>query len=269
MKNWDKIKRILNKMTSIMPSIVSAASIIISVLTLHEMQVERNHAYLPRVVIDESACKCASDVTFLNLPYFLIMDLNGMPIFAPGIDGLNLGTGDEAIHENAYMIVSNIGNGIAEDITFLFDEDNQWVKKIIVLLNEIDPDSPFSWAEDKQTGEFHLQKYGYNFGGIDTSCQLSYLLSNGEKTSIVYIPARCNSILSVYIDYIFYSPSEFMWYMNRIPDLPVKILYHDIQGNKYERNIMLKIEAEYVIRDLEEGTYYINVSFSSDNTASG
>ncbi len=268
-KHLDKIKRILRKMTEHMPSIVSAASIIISILTLHEMQVERNHAYLPRVVIEDSACKCASDITLLQKPYNLIVYIDELPLFIPDMDGLTLGTGNEPIHEDVYITVSNIGNGIAEDITFLFDEDNRWVKRVIEIINEMNPDSPYSWTEDQKTGILQIQKNGFVFGTFEDSCKLSYLLANGEKTSTVYLPAKCSNFLEIYINYIYYSTSDFLWNLNRIPDLPVKILYHDIQGNKYERELMIKIEGEYVFIDLEEGTYYINVKFSSDNTAVG
>lgn len=265
MDNSEKRKMILKKIVTIIPYIISFVPIIISILTLHEMQVERNHAYLPRVTVEESVCRWDSDCTLLKKPYASIMYINGLPLFLPSVEGLTLGTGDTAVHEEPYIIVSNIGNGIAENITCIFDENNEWAKEIIQLLNVMDSDSPFSLLEDKKTGEYHVQKYSKSFGSDNNLNTLPYLLSNCEKTDTVYIPGKCNALLSIYVDYIYYSPSEFIWNLNCIPDLPVKIVYYDIQGIKYEREIMLKIKGEFAVKDREEDTYYINIYFSSDN----
>lgn len=265
MGNPEKRKMILKKIVTNTPSIISLIPIIISILTLHEMQVERNHAYLPRVMVEESVCRWDTDCTLLKQPYSAIMYINGLPLFLPSIEGLTLGAGEQVIHEDPYIIVSNIGNGIAENITYIFDENNEWAKEIIQLLNKMDSESSFSWLEDKTTGEFHIQRYGCNFGGSDNSCTSPYLLSNCEKTNTVYIPGRCGSLLSIYIDHIYYFPEKFLGYLDSIPDLPIKISYYDIQGNKYEREIMLKIRGEMAIKDKEEDTYYFNIYFSYNN----
>lgn len=150
MRNSEKRKIILNKIGTMIPHMVSLVSIIISILTLHEMRVERNHAYLPRVTVEESVCRWDSDYTLLKTPYSTIMNLNYLPVFLQTTAGHTLVVDNAILYENPNIIVSNIGNGIAENITYIFDENNEWSKKIIQLLNKMNSDSPFSLLEDKK-----------------------------------------------------------------------------------------------------------------------
>lgn len=270
MSNSEKRKMKLNKTGTMIPHIVSLISIIISILTLHEMRVERNHAYLPRVTVEESVCRWDSDYTLLKTPYSTIMNLNYLPVFLQTTAGHTLVVDNAFLYENPNIIVSNIGNGIAENITYIFDENNEWSKKIIQLLNKMNSDSPFSLLEDKKTGAVTIQRNGRSFGNTADSCTLQYLLPNCEKTQTVYLPYKCNYLLSLYVTYSYYSHDDFLINLDHIPDLPVKIIYHDIQGNTYKREITLKINGEFMpkekdeLKDDKEASYF-NIRFSYDN----
>lgn len=115
-----------------------------------------------------------------------------------------------------------------------------------------------------------IQRNGRSFGRTDDSCTLQYLLPNCEKNQTVYLPYKCNYLLSLYVTYSYYSHDDFLINLDHIPDLPVKIIYHDIQGNTYKREITLKINGEFMpkekdeIKDDKEASYF-NIRFSYDN----
>lgn len=216
--NKSKIKFV----SEIIASFASVVSAIIVVLTLNEMQIQRNNAYMPDVVFEP--------VT-VNVSW-------GDPA---ELDDSISRTGDvpETNPTLVRIPVRNIGVGVAKKLTFTIDADNyfSWISEF----NELNPDTPYTY---KQNGDLLIISNGslHNEFNATYHNEKTFLLPNAEETYEITLPIQYTKLL-----HHFYETQRGQPFT--VSDLEINVSFEDVQGIKYDKVISLTIQPSFSFCD--------------------
>lgn len=216
------VRRLYNKIVSFRHIVESAAFsnlvnfsvailTLISVLgvfmTLKEMQVERNAAYAPDILINPVGV--ASNWSFL-----------------PEDDYDPLTYSDE----NVDLTVINAGVGIAEYVKFEWDESN--VERLAEELNKTSSELANSYTLND-----YLQRNRWFSDSEESS--LTYILPDGQQEYLLRVPFQYLHIIREIVK----EQNSSILENNHFPELKLNVTYYDVQGIKFEKIFYFRYEV--------------------------
>lgn len=199
-------------------------SSIIVIFTLHEMQIQRNNAYMPDIIFETTTVAISrGNPENLNDYKSLVgtdIDLNPCSINIP---------------------VKNIGVGVAKKISFTMDTDNYL--SLLNLFNEIHPENQYTYTQKNNTLTISNGLHEFIF---TASChdEKTFLLPDAEETYKFVIPLQYASLLREIFLISRASPND-------IPDLQIQVSFEDVQGVKYSKTIILSLEPVFAVEDFD------------------
>ena len=221
----------LREKRNIFPAIEIVTSLLaftISILTLQEMQTERNHAYLP-------------DIYFRSVSAGVSWDSNG-PCYSASFDDAasqiiaNLQI--SYINESPVLKIANMGIGKAKNIEIDWLH-RQNVNALLTYLYSINSESEFTLVET-DTG-FQIKSRKVDYTVYEPVTQRIFYLSNDNETFFMSLPREYWECIRQ-IFYEFYNHNSGCVILD-IPNLVLSISYTDVQGKQYKdkREIQIKM----------------------------
>ena len=142
----------------ILGTVVALIAAVISLVTLFEMKIQRNNAYMPTIVFETAQVNT---------------DLGGA-------------------YENITFSTRNIGVGVAKKITFTLDSSNfiRWLE----LYNDMNPEDPYTYEIKGDVFQVTMggQKIGFS---TDYKSEKLFLLPNAEESYEFALPAHYTIML--------------------------------------------------------------------------
>lgn len=206
----------------IITSFATMLSAIIVIFTLHEMQIQRNNAYMPEIIFET-----------VSVPFSW-----GTP---QNIDVYHSLIDDETeLNPTSIKIpVRNIGIGVAKKVTIKITYDNyiSWLS----LFNKLNPEHQYKYTQNGNmlTISNGTTQFAFN---ADYQFEKTFLLPNAEEICEVVIPVQYAKLLQ-----------EISSLRNttliEIPNIEVNVSFKDVQGIVYDKKISLKIEDCFLTSD--------------------
>lgn len=196
---------------------ISIISTLLVLLTLFEMQAERNATYLP-------------DISLSNTKVAISWDENGLPYIPQEVQDIVSKISDENTIANKLpqLKVYNIGVGTAKNISFHWDTQRN-MKTFMDILNSRDN---IDISFDGNVLRIKTPTGEQKIGGADKS-QIEFLLNSTQEFEYLTFP----------ISYYTLIRETYIRTDNReIPTLYLSVSYSDIQGKVY--NNIIQINAE-------------------------
>lgn len=188
----------------ILGTVVALIATVISLVTLFEMKIQRNYAYMPTIVFE------TVEVT------------------------TDLKNGDKAaLYEGVKLPARNIGVGVAKRISFEVESSNfvRWLD----VYNELYMENAYQYEVDD--GVVTISRNGETLGfSTDYETDKVFLLPNAEESYEFVLPAQYKILL-----YEIYKNSNTG--IIDIPDLEIKVSYYDVQNVMYEETIHLSVKT--------------------------
>lgn len=215
--------------SEILASFATMVSAIIVVFTLHEMQVQRNNAYMPDIIFE---------TVTVNISWGEPEKLN-----ATFID-TELETNPSSVH----IPSRNIGVGVAKKITYSLDSSNYI--SLLSVYNELMPENQYTY---NQNGNFLSIHDGNGSMGFNANCQSEkvFLLPAAEEAYDFVLPMQYTTLLQEIYSSCHARPRRNPQPVN-IPDIKLNVSFEDVQGVKYSKTIPLAIEILFFAED-EDG----------------
>lgn len=143
----------------IVGTVVALAAVIVSLVTLYEMKIQRNNAYMPTIV-------------------FETVEVNTFP------------SGGE--YDNIIFSTRNIGVGVAKKITYTMDYSNliRWLE----YYNGLNPDHPYDYQIKDDVFQIIMDGQKLGFSAIEKSEKL-FLLPNAEESYEFILPPQYTFLL--------------------------------------------------------------------------
>lgn len=216
--NKDKFK----KYVVMVEMFISCASMLLVLFTLFEMQVARNHTYMP-------------DLYFEKTSFIVTWGANGLKNENNKEDNLfeNFAKTIKYIDTIPLIELTNIGVGTAKDIRMEWKHNNN-MKELTNYLYELNKEADFiytigkSFSTIKSNGAL-IQSSSEHLGRI------TYMKNENQNQGIVmpYEYLEC-------IRHICYNYKESGL---KFPNIEISVKYYDIQGKEYHstRNIQLRL----------------------------
>lgn len=207
----------------ILGTVVALIAAIISLVTLFEMKIQRNNAYMPTIVFE--SVEVETDLSFSEQ--------------ANIYDGIRFST-------------RNIGVGVAKKITYEVDSSNyiRWIE----LYNELNPDNQYLYEIDNNM--LNISRDGILMGfSANYKNEKLFLLPNAEETYEFTLPGQYRMLLHEIYKYSNVGVID-------IPDIEIKVSYFDVQGVLYEEIVHLSVETIFFMSNGEDEksvTYQINM----------
>ena len=197
-------------------------SSVIVILTLHEMQIQRNNAYMPDIIFE---------TTTVTISW-------GNPENLDNYKSL-VGADTDLNPSSINIPVKNIGVGVAKKISFTMDTDNYL--SLLNLSNEINPENQYTYTQkdSRLTISNGLQEFNFTASFRDDK---TFLLPDAEETYNFVIPFQYVSLLREIFLTLRASPND-------IPDLQIQVFFEDVQGVKYNKTIILSPEPIFAVED--------------------
>lgn len=209
----------------IITSLTAVISAIIVLLTLREMQIQRNNAYMPDLIIET---------------LHFIVTWGDTTEFSHAIKKASTANEIEVTPARIKLHVRNIGVGVAKKLSLSITTDNyiSW----LLFLKKLNPEIQYSFKQLDQstlkiTKEDHMLIC--HFGAekkpflLDSSKEVfDYEITN-------YTDLLCDIALSL-------ASKDKHNEMFNIPDLKIRASFEDVQGKKYNKEILLKTTFSYI-----------------------
>ena len=215
-------KGIIKTSIDIGASLATIISVIIVLLTLHEMQIQRNNAYMPDIIFETTRVNLAwGNTESLDNPYV---------------------SSNDVINPSTITIPSrNIGVGVARQITYSIDVSTfiELIDLLIVLDNE------HEYVYSQNGNQFVITVDGMDIMfSAKYETEKVFLLPNAEEVFDFVIPVQYTKLLQqIYTA----RGAEYV----SIPDIKGTISYTDVQGVKYIKPILLHIEDQYILEAVD------------------
>lgn len=188
----------------ILGTVVALIAAVISLVTLFEMKIQRNYAYMPTIVFE------TVEVT---------ADLKN--------------SDKAALYEGVKLPARNIGVGVAKRISFKVETSNfvRWLD----VYNDLYPENAYQYEVDD--GVATILRNGETLGfSTDYETDKVFLLPNAEEAYEFVLPAQYKVLL-----YEIYKNANTG--MIDIPELEIKVSYYDVQNVMYEETIHLSVKT--------------------------
>lgn len=199
---------------------ISIISTFLVLLTLFEMQAERNATYLP-------------DISLGNTKVAISWDKNGLPCITQEAENIVSKMADDTIINKLPQIkIYNIGVGTAKNISFNWDTQRN-MKAFMDVLNLCD-DIDISFDGNM----LHLKTPSIEQGiGEPDKSQFDFLLNSTQEFETLAFPFSYYTLIKE--AYIRTDDKE-------IPTLYLSVSYSDVQGKAYNRNIQINADISFL-----------------------
>lgn len=199
---------------------ISIISTFLVLLTLFEMQAERNATYLP-------------DISLSNTKVAISWDKNGLPCITQEAENIVSKMADDTIINKLPQIkIYNIGVGTAKNISFNWDTQRN-MKAFMDVLNLCD-DIDISFDGNM----LHLKTPSIEQGiGEPDKSQFDFLLNSTQEFETLAFPFSYYTLIKE--AYIRTDDKE-------IPTLYLSVSYSDVQGKAYNRNIQINADISFL-----------------------
>ena len=221
----NKLKKKIKELVwvfDVVGTLVALFAAFISLVTLFEMQEQRNNAYMPTIVFESIEVETELEDSEIKDIY----------------DGIRFTT-------------RNIGVGVAKKITFEVDSSNyiRWIE----LYNELNPEHPYFY--EISNNRLNVSRDGKAIGfSANYKNEKLFLLPNAEESYEFELPGQYKMLLHEIYTY----SNE---WMIEIPDIVIEVSYFDVQNVPYREKINLSVETMLFIHDENEKyvIYQINM----------
>jgi len=212
-------KLTVDNVINIIGQFLTLLSLLFVFLTLKEMQIQRDRAYMPQIVAD---CKDNIELKWTNQSDFVYLN------------------SDDQDFVQTYLDIYNIGVGIAKNIEF------EWGDSNLSDLNEIINNNTKDISVNLINQKLFVKSSMKEFGGLELEKKdtLNFLASSSEKSYKLKIPYAylvCYKIMLIE-------------QIKDIPPLSLNISYKDIQGKSYKQSI--HITPQIIMLLSESGSRY-------------
>lgn len=200
---------------------ISIISTFLVLLTLFEMQAERNATYLP-------------DISLSNTKVAISWDKNGLPCITQEAEDIvsKMADDDTIINKLPQIKIYNIGVGTAKNISFNWDTQRN-MKAFMDVLNLCD-DIDISFDGNM----LHLKTPSIKQGiGEPDKSQFDFLLNSTQEFETLAFPFSYYTLIKE--AYIRTDDKE-------IPTLYLSVSYSDVQGKAYNRNIQINADISFL-----------------------
>ena len=208
----------------ILGTLMALVATVISLVTLFEMKIQRNYAYMPVVVFETVE------------------------------EEIDLKNEDRAIlRQGIALPARNIGVGVAKKITFKLEASNfaRWLD----AYNALYPENAYQYEVDG--GVVTILRDGKTLGfSTDYEVDKVFLLPNAEESYEFVLPAEYKALL-----FEIYKNANTG--IIDIPGLEIKVSYYDVQNVMYEETIHLSVKAT-LFTMLGENEKSVTWQFSMD-----
>ena len=242
-------------------SIISICMLLVTLLTLKEMQTERNNAYRPEIVIapntfDGGYFDKNNKVVNDDYLYFYYGDIFHFEhdFFNPN----DLEQPDDYLYlEKPYLTLKNIGQGTAKDVQVIFSTD--WIEDVVTELNSFEGKDEYKIINIAQ-GIGILHSYGNPNEGIvlplsdgsDLTKSITYISSDDGSVNVTLPESWLKILAELYGKTVQQSTLEplipdstssrtikdkaILRTEIELPDPVITIKYSDMQGISYPQN---------------------------------
>lgn len=245
MKRKEKIVLEASDIINIIMAVLTFLSLIIVALTLHEMKVERNATYKPRVLLNPTEVSFSwdsdgneertniSESTSSNFE----IDENG------NINGsISIPLSYLTDYKAETFDVVNLGVGNARDVVFEWHEEN--ITKLNDFLIECDPTKKDFLKIDK-SAVFDIDG-SMIMTNLPSNYRVMYMIANAQETYKLTLPMSYSILIH---EIIKTGPHD-----KELPFLLLTAKYFDVQDKEHMNLFLIKIEPMF---------------FSSDETGAG
>lgn len=225
-------KRSFDFKNAVIQITISIISTFLVLLTLFEMQAERNATYLPYISLG-------------NTKVAISWDKNGLPCITQEAEDIVSKMADEDIIINQFpqIKVYNIGVGTAKNISFNWDTKRN-IKAFMDILNPYD-DIDISFDGNM----LHLKTPTIEQGIGETSkSQFDFLLNSTQEFERLAFP---------FSYYMLIKESYIRTNNKEIPTLYLSVSYSDVQGKAYNRTIQINADIFLLEQNLDGSGFCI------------
>lgn len=233
-KKREKIKLSTSDIISAISAGLTLISVVFVALTLHEMKIERNAAYMPKILLNPAEISFSWDENGKETRYNL-KDNENNDAFEMDENGNIKGTLEIPIsylsdYNSEKIDVVNLGVGNARDVVFEWNEDN--LTKLNNCLIECDPTKRDFLKVDKSA----VFDFDGNIIMTDTPLdhRIMYMLANAQETYKLTLPMAYSILIH---EIIKSSP-----YDKELPYLILTAKYFDVQGNEHNEVFLVQIK---------------------------
>lgn len=206
----------------ILTGFATVISAIIVLLTLREMQIQRNNAYMPEIIFET-----------VSAPFSWGTPQN-LDVYGSLIDD------ETELNPSSIKIpVRNIGVGVAKKISITITDDNyiSWLS----LFNKLNPENQYTYTRNGSMLTISNGTTQIVFNA-DYQIEKTFLLPNAEEIYEVVIPIQYTKLLQEI-------SSIRSTTLVKIPSLEVNVSFEDVQGIAYNKKISLNIESYFLTSD--------------------
>ncbi len=211
---------------------ISIISTFLVLLTLFEMQAERNATYLP-------------DISLSNTKVAISWDKNGLLCIPPEVEDIVSKMVDEDITINKLpqIKIYNIGAGTAKNISFNWN--NQ--RNIQAFMNILNPCDDINVSLNGNMLQIKTPGIDQGIGEADNS-QFDFLLNSTKEFETLTFP---------YSYYTLIKESYARTDNKKIPTLYLSASYSDVQGKAYNRTIQINADIFFLEKNSDGSGFCI------------
>ena len=192
----------------ILGTFVALIAAVISLVTLFEMKIQRNNAYMPTIVFETAQVNT---------------DLRNNE--------------HEGIYESISFVTRNIGVGVAKKISFTLDSSNliRWIE----LYNTMNPENPYPYQIKNGVMQVTIDGKKIAFEA-DHKTEKLFLLPNAEESYEFALPSPYTILLYEIYKHANTGAIAF-------PELEVDVTYYDVQNVQYKETLHLCVKTLFFI----------------------
>lgn len=225
-------KRSFDFKNAVIQITISMISTFLVLLTLFEMQAERNATYLP-------------DIYLSNAKVAISWDKNGLPCITPEIEDIVSKMADEDIIINKLpqIKIYNIGVGTAKNISFNWNTQ----RNMEAFMDILNPCDGINVSFDGNMLQIKTPATEQGIGEADNS-QFDFLLNSTKEFETLAFP---------YSYYTLIKESYIRTDNKEIPTLYLSVSYSDVQGKAYNRTIQINADIFFLEKNSDGSGFCI------------
>ena len=247
-------------LAQIVASLAAVVAAVLALYTLREMQIERNNAYRPEIVVVPNTFEGSEIVEGEDIPDGKIMyidqSLKSSFFFYREYPRDNI---DLLYLQIPYLTLKNIGQGTARDIQISFPID--WVEEAVKVLNHQADDGDYTFKSENDEGLDYFSLYYSGPDGDDWSYltnsddlvkRITYISAEEESVNVP-IPGCWTRVLAELYGQAIYNRHRsrggngLSKVINElvIPDPVINITYSDMQGLSIEEELVIPWTGQF------------------------
>ncbi len=226
-------KRSFEFKKTVIEIIISIISTAIVLLTLFEMQAERNAAYLP-------------DISLSNTKVAVSWDKNGLPCINQEVQDIvsKMADEDTILNKLPQIKVYNIGVGTAKNISFNWD--NQ--RNMKVFMDILNPYDDIDISFDKGWVLIKTPTIEQGFSGECEESQFDFLLNSTQEFETLTFPLSYYTL----IEELYIRTDDKV-----VPILYLSVSFSDVQGKVYQETIQINPDVSLMVKNIDGSGFCI------------